>query len=92
MQQPSLVYSHLQLPQVKLHWQHWMPLQVQQQLHRPSAQHAAEVLQRAASDFIVAAAVDLAAARTSFRIRRVQRGSTHQLAAAGEPAGIEPAW
>jgi hypothetical protein len=36
MQQPSLVYSHLQIPQVKLHWQTLMPLQQQVQLHRPS--------------------------------------------------------
>ena len=37
MQQPSLVYSHLQIPTVKLHWQQGMPLHVQQQLQRPSA-------------------------------------------------------
>ncbi|HVT29013.1 MAG TPA: hypothetical protein VHE81_13440 [Lacipirellulaceae bacterium] len=37
MQQPSLVYSHLQIPTVKLHWQQGIPLQVQQQLQSPSA-------------------------------------------------------
>jgi hypothetical protein len=29
MQQPSFVYSHLQMPQVRLHWQQQMPFDVQ---------------------------------------------------------------
>jgi hypothetical protein len=29
MQQPSFVYSHLQVPCTKLHWQQQMPLHVQ---------------------------------------------------------------
>jgi hypothetical protein len=37
MQQPSEVYSHLQWQLAKVHWQHWMPLLVQQQLQQPSA-------------------------------------------------------
>src|SRR5687767_9341622 len=41
-QQPSLVNSHLHVPQQKLHWQMVMPLNVQQQLHMPPA----SILQR----------------------------------------------
>ena len=37
MQQPSDVVSHLQIPQVRLHWQTVSPLSVQQQEHRPPA-------------------------------------------------------
>jgi hypothetical protein len=37
MQTPSLVVSHLHLPQHRLHWQTVMPFQVQQQLHAPPA-------------------------------------------------------
>ena len=42
MQQPSLVYSHLQVPHTRLHWTMVMPLTVQQQLHMPPA----SILQR----------------------------------------------
>lgn len=42
MQQPSLVTSHLQLPQQRLHWQTVIPFIVQQQLHIPPA----SILQR----------------------------------------------
>jgi hypothetical protein len=41
-QQPSLVNSHLHVPQQRLHWQTVMPLKVQQQLHMPPA----SILQR----------------------------------------------
>ena len=37
MQQPSLVISHWQLAQHRLHWHIIMPFQVQQQLHIPPA-------------------------------------------------------
>lgn len=37
IQTPSLVHSHLQRPQHRLQAQHWMPLQVQQQLQVPAA-------------------------------------------------------
>jgi len=36
MQQPSLVFSHLQWPQQRLKLQTWMPFQVQQQEQVPS--------------------------------------------------------
>ena len=36
MHTPSLVGSHVQMPQARLHWQMEMPLSVQQQLHMPS--------------------------------------------------------
>lgn len=37
MQQPSLVNSHLHMPQIKLHWQTVMPFIVQQQVQVPPA-------------------------------------------------------
>jgi hypothetical protein len=91
MQQPSLVNSHLQMPQVKLHWQQGMPLQVQQQLHRPSAsmRQSCWSVPRATSSSQrqwILQPLDV------FSNSMVQRGSTHQLAFAGEPAGYEPGW
>jgi hypothetical protein len=35
MQQPSLVLSHLQMPQVRLHWQTVKPFNVAQHEHSP---------------------------------------------------------
>jgi hypothetical protein len=90
MQQPSLVSSHLQVPQHRLTWQHWMPLSVQQQLQRLS-QH---MRQRFCS---------VAQATSSSHLQRIlkppvhfsnlssQRGSTHQFAAVGAPVGAGPA-
>jgi len=34
---PSLVYSQVQIPQARLHWQMQMPFMVHEQLHMPSA-------------------------------------------------------
>ncbi len=89
MQQPSFVNSHLQMPIVKLHWQQVMPLQVQQQLHKPSA----SILQRFCN-------VPRATSSSQrqwilqpvevFSNFTVQRGNTHQLALAGEPVGNVP--
>ena len=89
MQQPSLVYSHLQLPQQRLTWQHWMPFQVQQQLHKPSAsmrQRFCSVPREISSSQRHWILQPLAV----FSNSTVQRGRTHQLAVAGEPAGIAP--
>ena len=84
MQQPSLVYSHLQIPTVKLHWQQGIPLHVQQQLQRPSAnmrQRFCKVPRATSSSqrqwilqpFEV------------FSNSTLQRGSTHQFADCGCP-------
>jgi len=89
MQQPSLVYSHLQMPMVRLTWQQVMPLHVQQQLHRPSAsmrQRFCSVPRAISSSQRQWILQPLAV----FSNSTVQRGSTHQLADAGEPAGIWP--
>ncbi len=91
MQQPSLVYSHLQIPIVKLHWQQVMPLHVQQQLQRPSA----SILQRFCRVPRATSSSQRQWILQPFEVfsnSTVQRGSTHQLAPAGEPAGIEPGW
>jgi hypothetical protein len=89
MQQPSLVNSHLQLPQVKLHWQQVMPFQVQQQLHRPSAsmrQRFCSVPRATSSSqrHWILQPLDV------FSNSTVHRGNTHQLALAGEPDGTVP--
>jgi hypothetical protein len=91
MQQPSLVYSHLQFPQHRLTWQHWIPFQVQQQLHNPSAnmrQRFCNVPRDTSSSqrHWILHPVEV------FSNSTVQRGSTHQLAVAGEPAETEPGW
>jgi hypothetical protein len=86
MQQPSFVYSQRQWPSVKLHWQTVIPLQVQLQLHSPSANirhrfcsvaHATLSSQR---QFILNPPLH-------FSNSIVHRGTTHQLAAAGDPLG-----
>jgi hypothetical protein len=89
MQQPSFVNSHLQMPTVKLHWQHGMPLHVQQQLHMPSAsmrQRFCSVPRETSSSqrqwILQPVAV--------FSNSTLQRGSTHQFALTGEPAGMVP--
>jgi hypothetical protein len=79
MQQPSLVYSHLQIPQVKLHWQQQMPLQVQQQLQSPSA----SMRQRFCNVPRATSSSQRQWILQPFEVFSnsiVQRGSTHQLA------------
>ena len=90
MQQPSLVNSHLQIPQVRLHWQQQMPLQVQEMLHMPSQsmrQRFCSVPQAISSSHLQW----ILNPPVHFSNSTSQRGKTHQFAAAGEPAGIEPA-
>ena len=89
MQQPSLVNSHLQMPIVKLHWQQVMPLHVHEQLHNPSASilHRFCNVPRATSSSQrqwILHPVEV------FSNLTVHRGSTHQLALAGEPTGTAP--
>jgi hypothetical protein len=89
MQQPSFVYSHLQLPQHRFTWQHWMPFQVQQQLHRPSA----SILQRFCSvprETSSSQRQWILQPVEVFSNSTVQRGRTHQFAVAGEPADTVP--
>jgi hypothetical protein len=87
MQQPSLVNSHLQVPQVKLHWQQQMPFWQQQMLQRPSQsmrQRFCSVPQATSSSqrqWILKPPVH-------FSNSTSQRGKTHQLAPAGEPVGM----
>jgi hypothetical protein len=86
MQQPSFVYSHLQIPQVRLHWQMQMPFWQQQQLHRPShsiRQRFCSVPQLTSSSHLQW----ILNPPVHFSNLTLQRGSTHQLAEAGEPAG-----
>jgi hypothetical protein len=86
MQQPSLVYSHLQIPQVKLHWQTQIPFWQQQQLQRPSLsmrQRFCRVPQEISSSHLQW----ILKPPVHFSNFTLQRGRTHQLAAAGEPAG-----
>src|SRR5690349_13130269 len=89
IQQPSLVYSHLQIPMVKLHWQTVWPLQVQQQLQSPSAsmRHKfCSVPQATSSSQMQLILIP----PVHFSNLMVQRGTTHQLAAAGEAAVAPP--
>ena len=89
MQQPSLVYSHLQIPTVKLHWQQGIPLHVQQQLQRPSA----NMRQRFCSVPRATSSSQRQWILQPFEVfsnSTVQRGNTHQLALAGEPTGSVP--
>src|SRR5689334_8202201 len=89
MQQPSLVYSHLQIPQVKLHWQQEMPFSVQQQLHRPSA----NMRQRFCNVPRATSSSQRQWILHPFEVFSnwtVQRGNTHQFAPAGEPLGNTP--
>ena len=89
MQQPSFVYSHLQIPQVKLHWQQGMPLQVQQQLQRPSLsmrQRFCSVPRATSSSHRQWILQPLEVFSNSTE----QRGSTHQLAPCCCCPGIEP--
>src|SRR5262245_59846564 len=91
MQQPSLVYSHLQMPIVRLHWQHGMPLQVQQQEHRPSD----SIRQRFCSVPVATSSSQrqkILQPSLVFSNFSVQRGTTHQLAAAGAPPGKSLGW
>jgi len=89
MQQPSLVYSHLQVPQVRLHWQQQMPFWQQQMLQSPSQsmrQRFCSVPQATSSSqrqWILNPPVH-------FSNSTSQRGRTHQLAVAGEPVGMPP--
>jgi hypothetical protein len=89
MQQPSFVYSHLQMPQARLHWAMQMPFKEQQQLQSPShsMRHRFCSVPRAMSSsqrqLILKPPVH-------FSNSTVHRGSTHQFAAAGEPAGKPP--
>jgi hypothetical protein len=86
MQQPSLVYSHLQIPQVRLHWQTLMPLQQQLQLQRPSHSmrhrfcNVPQAISSSHLQWILKPPVH-------FSNFILQRGSTHQFAAAGDPVG-----
>src|SRR5262245_21428841 len=89
MQQPSFVYSHLQIPQVKLHWQQQMPLQVQQQLQRPSA----SMRQRFCSVPRATSSSQRQWILQPFEVfsnATEQRGRTHQWAPAGERHGKTP--
>src|SRR3954463_9774101 len=91
MQQPSLVYSHLQIPTVKLHWHQGIPLHVQQQLHRPSA----SMRQRFCSVPRATSSSQRQLILQPFAVfsnSTVQRGNTHQLALAGDPCGSELGW
>ena len=73
MQQPSLVYSHLQLPQREVALAAVNAVPGAAAAAQAVGQHAAEVLQRAAGDFVVAAAMDLAAVRRLFEFDRAAR-------------------
>jgi hypothetical protein len=90
MQQPSLVYSHLQWQLVNEHLQHSKPLQLQTQLHRPS--HS--ILQRfcsVAHDISSSHLQCILKPPVHFSNSILQRGTTHILpaigAAAGKPVG-----
>jgi hypothetical protein len=86
IEQPSFVYSHLQLQLANEQLQHWMPLCVQQQLQRPSAsmrQRFCSVAQESSSS----ARQCILKPPVHFSNSTLQRGTTHQLPAAGEAAG-----
>jgi hypothetical protein len=89
MQQPSAVKSHLQMPQVRLHWQTWMPLQVQQHEQVPSQ----SILQRfcnVAQDTSSGHAQWILNPPLHFSNRSSHRGRMDQLVPAGAPAGDVP--
>lgn len=86
MHTPSGVYSHLQKPQQKLHWQTVMPLNMQQTLHKPPASilhKFCRVPQATGSSQVQL----ILQPSLHFSTVRVQRGSTHQLAVVG--LGVE---
>lgn len=89
MHTPSLVVSHVQIPQARLHWQILIPLSVQQQLHSPSA----SILQRFCK---VAADTSSSQEHLSFSppwhfsTLMVHRGTTHQLPVPGDDGAGAP--
>jgi hypothetical protein len=86
MQQPSDVYSHLQWQLANEHLQHSRPLHVQLQLHKPS--HS--ILQRfcnVADDISSSHLQCILKPPVHFSNSILQRGTTHQLPAAGAAAG-----
>jgi hypothetical protein len=90
MQQPSLVYSHLQWQLANEHLQHSRPLQLHTQLHKPSH----NILQRfcrVAHDRSSSHLQCILKPPVHFSNSILQRGTTHMLpaigAAAGKPVG-----
>src|SRR4029078_4904917 len=89
MQQPSFVYSHLQIPTVTVRVQQQVALQVQAQLHRLSDSMG----QRFCSVPRATSSSQRQWILQPFEVfsnSTVQRGTTHQLALAGETAGSAP--
>jgi len=89
MQQSSLVTSHLQRPQVKLHWQQQTPFWQQQTLHKPSL----NIRQRFCKAPVATSSSQLhqiLQPSLHFSKRTVQRGRICQLLTAGEPTGVGP--
>jgi hypothetical protein len=80
MQTPSLVHSHLQMPQARFNVQQGTPFIVQQQLHMPPASilhKFCRVPQATSSSHLQWSFMP----PWHFSTLRVQRGTTHQLAA-----------
>lgn len=86
-QQPSLVNSHLQLPQHMLHWQTVMPFCVQQKLHMPPASILHRFCNAPQATSSSQAQVTLKPP-VHFSNFIVQRGSTTQLLMPGMLAGV----
>jgi hypothetical protein len=86
MQQPSEVYSHLQWQLANVHWQHCRPFCVQQLLQQPShsmRQRFCSVAQDSSSSHLQW----ILNPPVHFSNSTLQRGTTHQLPAAGAAAG-----
>jgi hypothetical protein len=86
MQQPSAVYSHLQWQLAKVHWQHWMPLLVQQQLQQPSASMRQRFCS-VAHDNSSSQRQWILKPPVHFSNSTLQRGTTHQLPWVGPVLG-----
>jgi hypothetical protein len=89
MQQPSAVYSHLQMQQVRLHWQTVRPFRVAQHEQSPPAsalQRFCSVAQATSSSHVQW----ILNPSLHFSNRSLQRGTTHQPGAGApvaRPAG-----
>jgi hypothetical protein len=88
MHTPSLVGSHVQMPQVRLHSQTVIPFSVQQQLHIPS-QRALHRFCNVAHETSSSHAQSIFMPPAHRETFIVQRGTTHQLPVVG--AGAAPA-
>jgi hypothetical protein len=91
MHTPSFVGSHVQMPQVRLHWQTQMPLSMHEQLHIPS-HSALHRFCNVAHETSSSHEHLIFMPPWHFSIFIVHRGTTHQPLAGGAAAGEPYPW